>query len=87
MDGRVWGAVDVDKLVQHYGPSVVRQVHKGYVYSDYNPYTITSRVTNKFGKINFAAVNKSDGSREAFISRHENGGPSCILILKRSMCA
>jgi hypothetical protein len=64
---------NVDKLVQHYGSSVMRQVHEGFVYSDYNPYTFTARVTNKFGKVNFAAINKSDGSREAFISRHDRG--------------
>jgi len=46
----------------------------GMVYSDYNIYTSTGRPSNAFGGINFAALNKNDGSREKFISRFgENG--------------
>jgi len=45
-----------------------------FVYSDYNIYTSTGRPSNAFGGINFAALNKNDGSREKFISRFgENG--------------
>lgn len=44
------------------------------VYSDYNIYTSTGRPSNAFGGINFAALNKNDGSREKFVSRFgENG--------------
>ncbi|MBC8428399.1 hypothetical protein H8D04_00805 [bacterium] len=43
------------------------------VYSEYNPYTSTGRPSNRFGGINFAALNKSDGSREPFTSRFQNG--------------
>ena len=39
------------------------------VYSDYNIYTSTGRPSNAFGGINFAALNKNDGTREKFISR------------------
>lgn len=42
-------------------------------YTEYNPYTLTGRPSNKFGGINYAALNKTDGSRERFISRF-NGG-------------
>ena len=46
----------------------------GFVYSDYNIYTSTGRPSNAFGGINFAALNKNDGTREKFISRFgENG--------------
>ena len=37
------------------------------VYTEYNPYTITSRPSNRHGGVNFSALNKKDGSREAFI--------------------
>jgi hypothetical protein len=46
----------------------------GLVYSDYNVYTSTGRPSNAFGGINFAALNKNDGTREKFVSRFgENG--------------
>ena len=45
----------------------------GMVYSEYNPYTSTGRPSNRFGGLNFAALNKSDGSRKQFISRFKNG--------------
>jgi len=43
------------------------------VYSEYYPYTSTGRPSNRFGGINFAALNKTDGSRKPFYSRFENG--------------
>ncbi len=43
------------------------------VHSEYNIYTSTGRPSNRFGGINFAALNKSDGSRKPFISRFKNG--------------
>jgi DNA polymerase I-like protein with 3'-5' exonuclease and polymerase domains len=50
------------------------QTTDGMVYSDYNIYTSTGRPSNAFGGINFAALNKNDGTREKFISRFgENG--------------
>lgn len=42
-------------------------------YTEYNPYTLTGRPSNKFGGINYAALNKTDGSRERFISRFKDG--------------
>ena len=44
------------------------------VHTEYNPYTSTGRPSNRFGGINFAALNKSDGSREKFISRFGGEG-------------
>ena len=46
---------------------------KKIVYSEYNLYTSTGRPSNRFGGINFAALNKSDGSRQPFKSRFQNG--------------
>ena len=43
------------------------------VYSEYNVYTSTGRPSNRFGGTNFAALNKSDGSRKPYVSRFKNG--------------
>jgi hypothetical protein len=48
-------------------------IHDNKVYTEYNLYTTTGRPSNKFGGINYAALNKEDGSREAFQSRFEDG--------------
>lgn len=45
----------------------------GFLYTEYNPYTSTGRPSNKFGGINFAALNKEDGSRSMLISRFNRG--------------
>ena len=49
------------------------KTYEKIVYSEYNPFTSTGRPSNRFGGMNFAALNKSDGSREQFISRFNNG--------------
>ena len=41
------------------------------IYSEYNVFTSTGRPSNRFGGLNFAALNKDDGSRKAFISRDD----------------
>lgn len=66
-------AVNPQLLEQYYGPKVLPYIHEGKIYSQYNPYTTTGRPSNRYGGINFSALNKNDGSREAFISRYENG--------------
>ena len=38
-------------------------------FTEYNPYTITSRPSNRHLGINYGALNKSDGSREVFIPK------------------
>ena len=50
------------------------QTTDGMVYSEYNPYTATGHPSNRFGGINFAALNKKDGSRKKFISRYGKDG-------------
>ena len=50
------------------------QTTDGMVYSEYNPYTSTGRPSNRFGGMNFAALNKKDGSRKKFISRFGKDG-------------
>jgi len=49
------------------------KTYEKMVYSEYNPYTATGRPSNRFGGMNFAALNKTDGSRKQFISRFNNG--------------
>ena len=50
------------------------QTTDGMVYSEYNPYTATGCPSNRFGGLNFAALNKKDGSRKKFISRYGKEG-------------
>lgn len=46
----------------------------GLVYSRYNIYTSTGRPSNHFDGVNYAALNKENGCRGCFVSRHKNGG-------------
>lgn len=46
---------------------------KGVEYTQYNPYTSTGRPSNRYGGINYAALNKEDGSRDRFTSRFNKG--------------
>jgi hypothetical protein len=70
-------AVNPEKIGEHWGEWATQFVTDGKVYSSYNPYTTVGRVSNSFGGINFSAINKKDGSREAFISRFPDG----VLVL------
>ena len=62
--------VDREKFIDRW-PSNLKHIkphEQGDVaYTEYNPYTITSRPSNRHGGVNFAALNKNDGSRECFI--------------------
>ena len=48
-------------------------IKDGRVYSQYHYHTTTGRPSNAFRGFNFAAMNKQDGTRDAFCSRFENG--------------
>ena len=50
--------------------------NSGYEYSKYNLFTITGRPSNANKGINYAALNKADGTREKYISRFNSG---CLL--------
>lgn len=65
--------VDSSLFSKFYGERSNSLIHKGLVYSEYNPYTTTGRVTNRFGGINFAAIDKKNGVREAYTSRFKKG--------------
>ena len=47
--------------------------YNGVEYTKYNLWSITGRPSNAFGGINYAALNKEDGTREKFISRFSKG--------------
>lgn len=65
--------IDSNKIKEYFGERSVKYINNNKLYSKYNPYTITGRVSNSYGGINFSALNKHSGEREAFISRFDNG--------------
>ena len=67
-------AVDEEKFYLQFGTEQKANVKDGKIFSQYNLFTSTGRPSNRFGGINFAALNKTDGSREPFISRHGKDG-------------
>ncbi len=62
---------DLNKFIERFGQSNGK--HGSYAYTEYNYYTTTGRPSNRFGGINYAALNKEDATREVFISRNKNG--------------
>ena len=48
-------------------------INDSRVYSQYHYHTTTGRPSNAFRGFNYAAMNKDDGTRDAFCSRHERG--------------
>jgi hypothetical protein len=51
----------------------------GLVYSKYNVYTSTGRPSNHFDGVNYAALNKEDGSRSCFVSRYGDDGMMVLI--------
>ena len=73
--GRLEGAgvkVEEEKFIDSFGfnPAFI---DGGKVYTQYNPYTTTGRPSNRHLNVNYSALNKSDGTRSAFISRFGGG--------------
>ena len=66
--------IDVEKFVGVFGPEQKKHIKNDTVYSQYNLFTSTGRPSNRFGGVNYAALNKTDGSRNSFISRHGDDG-------------
>ena len=60
--------VDRKKFLDRWKDSA-KNLKSDVIYTEYNPYTITSRPSNRHGGINFSALNKKDGSRDCFIPR------------------
>ncbi len=51
----------------------------GLVYSRYNIYTSTGRPSNHFDNVNYAALNKDNGARSCFTSRHGSDGVMVLI--------
>jgi hypothetical protein len=57
---------------EHFNPQNINfSIKDNKIYTQYNLYNFTSRPTNTFNNINFAALNKSNGSREAIIYQND----------------
>jgi hypothetical protein len=68
--------VDKDCFQQHFNAPVNPD---GFVYSQYNIYTSTGRPSNHFDGVNYAALNKEDGSRKCFVSRYGKNGMMVLI--------
>jgi len=63
-----------EEFTDVFGEEQTRNIKNGLVYSEYNLLTSTGRPSNRFGGVNYAALNKNDGSRNCFVSRYGNDG-------------
>lgn len=61
--------VDTPKLERRYTTKILPYVASEKIYSEYNIYTATGRPSNRYSGINFAGLNKSDGTRGCFVSK------------------
>jgi hypothetical protein len=59
--------VAVEKFIDRW-PQAQKQLNGDTVYTEYNPFTVTGRPSNRHGGVNYAALNKSDGSRDCFVA-------------------
>ena len=62
-----------DPFIEHFKtlPNPKFSVSKGKIYTQYNLNTLTGRPSNAFNGINFAALNKTNGERAAFIPEND----------------
>ena len=60
--------VDREKFFDRW-PSNQKSLWFSRAFTEYNPYTITSRPSNRHLGINYGALNKKDGSREVFVPK------------------
>jgi hypothetical protein len=67
--------INTEEAKRHWSDSSIeKNIVNDCIYTDYNMFTITGRPSNRFGGINFAALNKSDGTRDIFTSRYGTDG-------------
>ena len=60
--------VDREKFFDRW-PDNKKSLWFSHTFTEYNPYTITSRPSNRHLGINYGALNKSDGSRDIFVPK------------------
>ena len=58
--------VDKELFEQHFHP-----IEDDFVYTQYNLKTLTTRPSNSFNGVNYAALNKDTGARQCFIPRND----------------
>jgi len=69
----VFAAIETNGLRVNESFRMPEIVMDSFVYSSYNYHTTTGRPSNASRGFNFAAMNKEDGTRDAFCSRFESG--------------
>jgi hypothetical protein len=60
--------VDGKKFIDRWPQASKQLSPDNLVFTEYNPFTVTGRPSNRHGGVNYAALNKTDGSRECFVS-------------------
>ena len=60
--------VDREKFIDRWPQASKHISPDTLVYTEYNPFTVTGRPSNRHGGVNYAALNKTDGSRECFVA-------------------
>jgi len=60
--------VDREKFIDRWPQAHKQLSPDNLVFTEYNPFTITGRPSNRHGGVNYAALNKSDGSRDTLIA-------------------
>lgn len=66
--------IDEKQFLSHFADKARFHLNNpNFIFSDYNIYTRTGRPSNSFAGVNFAGLNKEDGSRSMIQSRFENG--------------
>jgi len=63
--------VDYNMFLNKFGQNGLEQ---NLTFTEYNIFTTTSRPSNRFSGINYAALNKENGCRKSFVSRHGKQG-------------
>ena len=65
--------INEGEFLESFGKYSKKHIKDNIVFTQYNMYTTTGRPSNSHGGVNYAALNKDDGSRKCFISRYKNG--------------
>ena len=60
--------VDGKKFIDRWPQALKQLSSDSKVHTEYNPFTVTGRPSNRHGGVNYAALNKTDGSRDVFVS-------------------
>jgi hypothetical protein len=67
--------LDKNCFIEHYKDKIDHpefNISRGRIYTQYNLYTTTSRPSNTFNNINFAALNKDNGERKCYKPEYDS---------------